>query len=204
VAAVPTTPKGQHTREQILRAARRVFARSGYVAARMSDVAGEAELSLGGLYRYFTDKEDLFAEIIRDLHDELYTASRAPGHDFAEEPYEALLTANRGYLQHYYDNRDVMRAFIEASTVDANFRDIWWNMRNRHIDRFVDTVRAAYSDRLPDGLDVPLAAEAMACLVEHTAYVWFAHEDLRTKPVSVRRAAETVTRAWHEMFFADT
>lgn len=203
MAAVPTTPKGQRTREQILRAARRVFAHSGYVAARMSDVADEADLSLGGLYRYFTNKEDLFAEMIRDVHDELYEASRSGDHDFADEPFEALLSANRGYLQLYFDNRDVMRAFIEASTVDANFREIWWKMRNRHIDRFVDTMKSSYAGRLPERLDIPLAAEAMACMVEQTAYVWFAHEEMRKKPVSVKRAAETVTRAWHHMFFPE-
>lgn len=202
MAAVPTTPKGQRTHAHILRAARRVFARSGYVACRMNDVANEAELSLGGLYRYFTDKEDLFAEVIRDLHDELYAASRSPDHDFAAAPYQALLAANRGYLQHYYDNRDVMRAFIEASTVGADFRDIWWKMRNRHVDRFADAVRTTHGNQMPEDLDVGLAAEAMACLVEQAAYVWFAHEDMRADLVSVDDASQTVTRAWYRMFFS--
>lgn len=36
-------------------------------------------------------------------------------HRFATSPYEALLEANAGYLPTYYDNRYVMRAFIEAA-----------------------------------------------------------------------------------------
>lgn len=199
--AVPTTPKGLKTREQILQAARQVFARVGFVGTRMSDVAEEAHLSLGGLYRYFTNKENLFAELIADIHDELYLASQAPRHDFKADPRGALYAANRGYLQHYYDNRDVMRAFIESSTVEPRFRELWWQMRNRHVDRFVHALTEAYPDHELTGSDAHLAAEAMACLVEHSAYVWFAHDALRTTPVDVDDAATTVTQAWHRTFF---
>lgn len=199
--AVPTTPKGLRTREQILAASRRVFARSGFVNARMSDVAAEAGLSLGGLYRYFTNKEAVFAELIADVHDELYRASSAPDHDFATDPRGALFAANRGYLQHYYDNRDVMRAFIESSTVEPRFRTIWWRMRDRHVDRFLHALTTAYPDHELEQTDARLAAEAMACLVEHSAYVWFAHDEMRGDKVDVDDAATTVTQAWHRTFF---
>lgn len=204
VPAVPTTPKGLRTRRQLLDAARRVFARSGFVAARMTDVAEEAELSLGAVYRYFTNKESLFAELIADIHDELYEASRASGHDFAKDPRGALLEANRGYLQHYYDNRDVMRAFIESTTVEPRFREIWWRMRNRHVDRFVHVLHTAYPDHELRGIEARRTAEAMACLVEHSAYVWFAHEKMRHDSIDVEAATVTVTDAWHRAFFRTT
>src|SRR5689334_22003394 len=115
VSAEPTTPKGRRTREHLLASAATVFARDGYVDARMSDVAEEAEISMGGLYRYFADKEDLFAQVIADLHEELYRNSTAQEHDFRNDPFGALLEANRGYLAVYSERRDVMRAFIQAA-----------------------------------------------------------------------------------------
>lgn len=202
--AVPTTQKGLATREQIRTAARHVFAESGYVGARMSDVADEAKLSLGGLYRYFADKEDLFAALVANLQDELYAASRAPRHDFATDPRGALYEANRGYLEHYHENRGVLRAFVEATTVEPRFRDLWWRIRDRHVDRFVHVLAVAYPQHELDGADARRAAEAMACLVEQSAYVWFAHEDVRTDPVDVDAAATTVTQAWHRTFFGST
>ena len=39
--------------------------------------------------------------------------------------------SNEGYLVHYHANRDIMRAFIEATTVDARICDMWWWMRQR-------------------------------------------------------------------------
>ena len=43
MSAEPTTPKGRRTRDHLVNAGRTVFARDGYVNARMSDVAVAAD-----------------------------------------------------------------------------------------------------------------------------------------------------------------
>lgn len=196
MTAKPTTKKGLQTRAKILDGARQVFASAGYVDARMTEIAAAAGLSTGGLYRYFTDKTDVFAALIEDLHEELYRASGATGASFADDPRGALLAANRGYVEHYFENRDVMRAFIEAAGVDSRFREIWWNMRRRHVTRFATALRADGIYAI-DGVRVELVSEAMACMVEQCCYVWFAHADMREEPVSVDEAVEVVTNAWY-------
>ena len=199
---IPTTPKGRRTRNRLLASARIVLARNGYVALKMIDVADEAGVSLGALYRYFRNKEDLFGALVGGIHEALFEASRAPGGELATDPRGALLEANRGYLSLYSENRDVMRALIEASTVDKRFRDVWWAMRNRHIDRFVGNLEAKCGIRMVDGVPARLVAEAMAAMVEQCAYVWFAQEEqLNEHPVAVDDAARIVTRIWHDAFF---
>lgn len=200
--AVPTTPKGRRTHTQILAAARLVFGRDGYNGMRMSDVATEAGLSMGGLYRYFDNKTALFEAVIGDIHEELYTASRTGDADFASEPFASLLEANVGYLAHYYEHRDVMRAFIEAANIDRRFREIWWDMRRRHTERFAEALRTDHGITEVDGIDAGLAADAMACMVEQCAYVWYAHEDLSAATIPVETAGRLVTRTWFRTFFA--
>ncbi|WP_420446078.1 TetR/AcrR family transcriptional regulator [Candidatus Poriferisodalis sp.] len=201
MAIEPTTPKGQRTRQSILDAASKVFTKAGYVDARMSDVADQAGLSLGGLYRYFENKEDLFGSVIRDIHEELFQHSRSST-PIAEDPETALFEANLGYLQHYHANSGVMRAFIEATTVEERFTTIWWTMRERHVARFVHAVEN--DDRIQlDGFDPATVARAMASLVEQTAYTTFAHAALNTKPVDVETVARIVTRAWYRSFYGD-
>lgn len=57
--AVHPTPTERHVR--ILDAAERVFAAAGIHSATMSDVALEAQMSPGNLYRYFPSKEAIVA-----------------------------------------------------------------------------------------------------------------------------------------------
>ena len=199
--AEPTTPKGLRTRAHLLACGRTVFARDGYVNARMSDVADEAEICMGGFYRCFANKEDLFAQVIADLPYELYEASTAKEHDFATEPYEALVEANRGYLRLYRDQSDVMRAFIQAAHVEDRFRDFWWHMRNRHIERFVAALASVHNITEVNGIDAALAAESVACMVEQSAYVWYAQQALHGSKVDLVEAARTVAHTWYTTFF---
>jgi len=55
--------------ERILRAATEVFANKGYFAARMTDVAKQAEVADGTLYLYFEGKEHLLLSIFDDVLD---------------------------------------------------------------------------------------------------------------------------------------
>ncbi len=48
------------TREQLLEAAARVFARKGYAGASVDDIAEEAGFTVGALYSNFSGKQDLF------------------------------------------------------------------------------------------------------------------------------------------------
>lgn len=64
----PRSPKKQGTREKLLHAAARCFARKGYAACTVADIAAEAGLGQGSLYVHFKNKEALFLEMIAHEH----------------------------------------------------------------------------------------------------------------------------------------
>jgi AcrR family transcriptional regulator len=66
------------TRESILDAALRVFARDGYQDAAMSAIAAEAGYTAPSLYNYFSSKEQIFEALTERMH-----------HDFSE-PFERV------------------------------------------------------------------------------------------------------------------
>jgi AcrR family transcriptional regulator len=200
---VPTTRKGQKTRQHLLAAARRVIKRDGFVALRMADVAAEAKTSLGGLYRYFENKDDLFLSLIGDIHKDLYEASRARKHSFRADPLATLRESNEGYLIHYYANRDIMRAFIEATTVDSRVCKMWWWMRQRHIDRFVAALKRDFNITEVEGISTRIITEALASAVEQSAYVWYARERLNAVLVPVETAAEVLARIWYRAIWGE-
>jgi AcrR family transcriptional regulator len=61
-----TTAHLEARRQSILDAAGRVFARRGIMAATMAEIADEAGISPGAIYRYYTSKEMLAAECMRE------------------------------------------------------------------------------------------------------------------------------------------
>jgi AcrR family transcriptional regulator len=58
------TERRHDTREQVLTAASRVFARHGFHATSLDAVAEEAGFSRGAVYYNFADKEELFLELL--------------------------------------------------------------------------------------------------------------------------------------------
>ena len=59
-----------NTRERLLGAARKVFARSGFHGASVEEIASEAGFSTGALYSNFHGKEDLFLAVMERAIDE--------------------------------------------------------------------------------------------------------------------------------------
>src|SRR6476659_2510768 len=53
----------QQRSNDILEAARRLFESKGFLNTTLQDVAKEAEISVGLIYRYFESKEDIFASL---------------------------------------------------------------------------------------------------------------------------------------------
>jgi AcrR family transcriptional regulator len=61
--------KKARTRAQLIDAAATVFARRGYLAASLDEVAEEAGLTKGAVYSNFDSKEDLFSAVIDERFD---------------------------------------------------------------------------------------------------------------------------------------
>lgn len=201
----PTTPKGRATLARILESGRKIFGLAGYVSMRMSDLAEHAGLSMGALYRYFDNKDDVFLAIIHDIHNELYTASRPiTPQIFRSDPREAILESNRGYLAHYRNHRKVMRAFIEATMVDQRYNDMWWYMRERHIVRVATALERDHGIIEVNRMPARVSLEALASMTEQSAYVWYAHPDATADMLPVADAARIVSEIWYCTLFSKT
>lgn len=80
-------------RAQVLDAAVLCFGRSGFHGASMADIAAEASMSVGQIYRYFANKEAIIASIVaRDMESALAVreAIRARNADPVEELVEIM------------------------------------------------------------------------------------------------------------------
>lgn len=58
--------EGESPRERIVNAARRLFGSKGFYATTTAELAEEASVSVGQIYRLFTDKDDVILAIVEE------------------------------------------------------------------------------------------------------------------------------------------
>ena len=69
--------RGGDKRERILAAAERVFARRGFFASRVSEIAKDAGVADGTIYLYFKSKDDLLISLFENRMKQVNAALRA-------------------------------------------------------------------------------------------------------------------------------
>ena len=70
------------TKEKILWTSLQLFARDGYEAVSVSQIAGELGMTKGALYRHFKNKRDIFDHILRYMEER--DSEKADSHDMPE------------------------------------------------------------------------------------------------------------------------
>ena len=97
---MPTAPKNrEQVRDRILKSASRLFNRRGFNSVSIDDVMGEAGLTRGSFYKYFSSKTELYAQSVIRAANEKREAADSRGRQFGAHQIV------RDYLsdQHYED-----------------------------------------------------------------------------------------------------
>jgi AcrR family transcriptional regulator len=141
------------TREALLEAATKVFARQGYVAASVDDVAWEAGLTKGAVYSNFDSKDALFAAVIERYHDKqvLEIVDRV---DWSAPASEQAAWAGEQFMS--IRDSDLFLLMLEYTLYAARFPAGREPMRAGH-RRFKEAV-AASMERMDADLDWDIRA----------------------------------------------
>jgi AcrR family transcriptional regulator len=119
-----TTPREQRRqlrlelgREHILDAAEEVFARKGFHDASMKEIAEGAEFSVGALYGFFANKDDLFRNIYRRRGAQFMQGMRdVLGEDAS--PRRRLHDLARFQVQFFREHPQFARLFLRTSGIN--------------------------------------------------------------------------------------
>ncbi|HUJ32128.1 MAG TPA: TetR/AcrR family transcriptional regulator [Candidatus Acidoferrum sp.] len=99
------------TRERLLAAAERIFARDGFSAARLEDIAATAGYTRGAFYANFDDKEDLFFALLEHWVNERVAQVNALLRKCKDA--DAMLRALREYYAQNAKNRRLALLSLE-------------------------------------------------------------------------------------------
>jgi len=117
----PVQRRSEEMVERILDAATRVLERDGYAQMSTNRVAAEAEVSIGSLYRYFADKDEIF-ETLRLRTSQVITdrVTEAMARSLGEEPYDAVRGVIAALVDALRDQAAVARALINEVPLGAH------------------------------------------------------------------------------------
>jgi AcrR family transcriptional regulator len=70
-AVTTKAEQSEATRRELVKVARRLFAKNGYAATPIEDIVRSARVTRGALYHHFEGKQDLFREVFEQMEREL-------------------------------------------------------------------------------------------------------------------------------------
>ncbi len=121
--------------EQILSAARQVFAAQGFHATRMSDIAQAIGVSQGTLYHYFRSKDELFLAVLKTWNEQIKAiVTQLPNADLSAT--DKLWSINQIGASFFEAGADLLPVMVEYwayllhnPTAAAGFRDLFIEMQ---------------------------------------------------------------------------
>lgn len=141
-------------------AAERLFARHGYAAVSMRQIAAEVGVQAGALYLYTKDKQSLLFDLMQSHMQALMRAWLAEPR--GKTPGERLEAFTRFHIRHHIDRPDaVFIAYMELRSLEAaNFRVIE-ALRKRYEDVLEDILRDGAEAGAFEVADTKLATMAL-------------------------------------------
>jgi AcrR family transcriptional regulator len=197
-------------------AARRVFERDGFLNARISDISAESGLAHGSFYHYYKSKDEIFADIAREVQADM--AGRVPTAPDAvtaapdsgspalapapvpdrvpptrEEVTQQIESTNAQYMRSYERNARMMLLIEQV----ASYNDAIHELRKARQEAFVGRAEHMIAGLQAQGvasntIDARQTAFALCAMVSRVAYLCFVlHEDYDLDGVTT-----TLTQIW--------
>lgn len=190
----PLTARGMRTRATLVKAARALFERQGYLETNVGDIAARAKVAHGTFYTYFSSKEEIFAEVVDELlADRERIAAAEPPLAQDASLSERIERSNRGYLQSYIANARMMAVLEQVATFNPRLAQVRRMARKSTVQRNADAlVRWQRRGLIDPNIDPVYAANALGSMVDRSAYVWI----VLGEPFDFDQAVEQLTRLY--------
>jgi AcrR family transcriptional regulator len=189
------TRKGRETDEAFREAARTVFARDGYLNARISDIAEAAGRSVASFYNYYDTKADLLIALAEEFHAEA-TAMAVLPYRTGLSHEDALRAAVAGFWRTYAKRRGELIGIFQAAMIEGQFHDRWLEIRGEAVSLIAAQIRRAQAEGYCPGVDPVLTASALSAMLEHFCYIWLGQGGEKDVPFDDERALDAIATIW--------
>ena len=186
--------KPEYRRKQIMEVAKKVFAAHGYHKANIEMICSKAGIGRGTIYRYFKNKESIFAVILEEEFEEM-SRQMVDGYDFRgfvfedrEEIVNAYVASVERILVFMLRHRDFARIALEMSTgVSKRFTQIRQEYERKYI-ALIKTMMDQWkrNDLVRQDLDTELAAIRLSATMQKIAWTFLFDQKTKCDEEQIR------------------
>ena len=197
----PQTESSSDRRTQILDAALVCFAKRGFHQASMHDIAAEAGISVGLIYRYFENKEAVISAMAdrhkKEINEVLERAKQAPT---LLESVEILFTAHCCENEPQVVSAFVVDLYAEASR-NPRVADLVRDVLQTAMDGVTDLIaRAPEAEAAAHGLSPTELAELIYAVARGMLMLDVLRPQQMTAAERRERQLEVTRRLWRLLF----
>jgi AcrR family transcriptional regulator len=179
------------TRRALLRAARALFARHGYEATSVDQIAEKAGATRGALYHHFDAKRDVLLAVLDDMQGELAQRVNEAARQ-EQEPWLRVRVALATFLDACEEPATARILLQEAPAVLG--WDVWREVDRRHyLGMTMASVRDLIRAGLLPELEPELTAHLLIALLTESV-LWLQHNRSPEARRHVDQALETFVR----------
>jgi len=183
--------------EEILAAAKRIFAQNGFRRTKIDQLAEELNVGKGTIYRYFKDKKSLFLAVFEQGMARLSQTIKdnvAP----ITNPQIKVATAVRTYFEFFENDRQLIEILMQVrSEFKDDYRRVFLTLYSDYIVRIQENLRNGVKMGVFRELDVEKTAEAMSAALQGVLQGFYIREfgqEIETSnPEKLTNRTEAVT-----------
>jgi AcrR family transcriptional regulator len=152
-----TPPTEAETQTRILRAARKLFARRGFDATTTRDLAQEAGVAEGTLFRHFENKKAILVEVATQGWIEILTDLLTELSEMGS--YKAIAQVMRRRMMNLHENADLLRVCFMEAQFHPDLRE---RIQSDVIVKMTDVAEAFFQTAMDQGIYRPMNPRVVA------------------------------------------
>lgn len=182
----------------VMKTAAAIFAEKGYHSTSIRDISRATEMSLSGLYYYFTSKEELlfliqdyaFGTLINDCKKLIAGV---------DDPVDRLRLLIENHLNYFVNNMNEMKVFShEANSITGDYFKKVNSKKRQYVDITIDLLNEIAGRNHLKGLDTRIAAFSLFGMMN-----WIYHWYNPRKDVDVVGLSQNISRLFLYGFLGD-
>ncbi|GAB4298863.1 MAG: TetR/AcrR family transcriptional regulator [Oscillatoriaceae cyanobacterium] len=182
----PPPAPSDMTRTRILQAAQRLFARNGYNGTTTKDLAQEAKVAEGTIFRHFANKKAILVELATQGWVEILTDLLTELSEMGS--YKAVAQVMRRRMLQMPANADLMRVCFLEAQFHPDLRD---RIQAEVIDKMTDVAEAFFQTAMDRGIYRPMNPRLVAqVFLGMFAIAGFSHHTILEEGSSPKKQLE--------------